>query len=503
MNKVNIKDLQTNIILREIKIEDYEEIVKLQKACFPKMEPWSKDELKSHVLKFPEGQLCVEYEGKIIGSASSLIVQLDEYDEAHTFNDISNHGYINNHDPEGDTLYGIEVMVHPEFRAMKIGRRLYEARKKLAMQLNLKRIVVGGRMPSYKDYSDKVVDKSIYDPVLTFQLANGFVLKKILSDYLEEDTESKGYGTLLEWINYHYVPEKRRKYISAHPVRICVIQYQMRKINSFDDFADQCEYFVDVASGYKSDFALFPEIFTLQLLSFMKRERPGISVRKLANYTPQYIDLFHNLAIKYNVNIIAGSHFALEDDNLYNISYLFHRNGNIDKQYKLHITPNERKWWGVQPGNKLDVFNTDSGKISIQICYDVEFPELGRIAADKGAHLLFVPFCTDERQGYLRVYRCAMARAIENQMYVAIAGNVGNLPQVENMDINYAQSGIYTPSDYSYSRDGIAGECAPNIETVVVADVDLEVLKRGRENGTVINLRDRRDDLYKIVNRNC
>ena len=131
--------------------------------------------------------------------------------------------------------------------------------------------------------------------------------------------------------------------------------------------------------------------------------------------------------------------------------------------------------------------------------YDVEFPELGRLATEKGAEIIFVPFCTDERQSYLRVRCCAQARAIENQIYVAMAGTIGNLPSVENIEINYAQSGIFTPSDFAFARDGIAGECQPNAETVVVADVDLETLRRHRHSGTVQNWKDRRLDLYKIV----
>ncbi len=155
----------------------------------------------------------------------------------------------------------------------------------------------------------------------------------------------------------------------------------------------------------------------------------------------------------------------------------------------------------MKPGSEIRVFDTDRGKISIQICYDIEFPEVSRIAARKGAQIVFVPFCTDERHGYYRIKYCAQARCIENQVFVAMAGTVGNLPFVENMDIQYAQSGIYTPSDFNFSRDGIAAECTPNIETVVVHDVDLALLRRARTNGTVRNWKDRRSDLYDIYEK--
>jgi predicted amidohydrolase/ribosomal protein S18 acetylase RimI-like enzyme len=501
-------DLDKKLVTRQTRLSDYEAIVELQRLCFPHMTPWKREELQSQINTFSQGQLCIEYEGRVIASASSLIIDLDEYGEKHTWDDVAADGYIDNHDPEGDTLYGIEIMVHPDFRGMRLGRRLYDTRKQLARELNVKRIVVGGRLPHFSryademdihDYIERVKQKVIVDPVLTFQLANGFVLKRILKDYLPEDSRSEGYAALLEWVNLHYTPRRRSRMVPASPVRVCVIQYQMRKIQSFEEFAHYCEYFVDVASNYQSDFAVFPEIFTLQLLSFLPRERPGIAVRQVAGFTPDYLDLFHGLAIKYNINIIGGSHFTERDDKLYNIAYLFRRDGTVEEQAKLHITPNERRWWGVQPGKRFDVFDTDRGRLSIQICYDVEFPELSRLAAELGAHMLFVPFCTDERQGYLRVRYCSQARAVENQLYVAIAGNVGNLPSVENMDINYAQSGIYTPSDFGFSRNGIAGECSPNTETVVVADVDIEVLRRHRRQGTVLHLRDRRLDLYRII----
>jgi predicted amidohydrolase len=222
-------------------------------------------------------------------------------------------------------------------------------------------------------------------------------------------------------------------------------------------------------------------------------------MRKLSEFTPLYLDLFTKLAVRHNINIIGGSHFTIEGDNLYNISYLFRRDGTLGKQYKMHITPNEKKWWGVQPGNKLEIFDTDKGKISIQICYDVEFPELGRIAVENGAQIIFVPFATDERYAYLRVRYCAQARCIENNVYVAIAGNVGNLPSVENLDINYAQSAIFTPSDIPFTKDAIQAEATPGIETVNIDDLDLELLKRQRKTGTVLNWEDRRKDLYDII----
>ncbi len=511
MSNLDLHKFEKKMMIRNIKHEDIDDIIALQAVCFPGMDPWKRSQLESHLEIFPEGQFCAEYDGDIIGSCSSLIINFDEYDDRHTWDDVTDGGYITNHDPDGYNLYGIEVMVHPGYRRMKIGQRLYEARKELARQLNLKSIIIGGRIPNYHKYAEELSPREyvkevslhkIYDPVLSFQLLNGFTLMRINPNYLPDDKQSNKYATLMEWNNVDYHPKTNRHYRTAQPVRICVVQYLMRQISSFEDFGNQVEYFTDVASDANADFAVFPELFTTQLMSFLNERSPSMAVRKLTEFTEQYIELFTTLAVRYNVNIIGGSHFVKEDDdNIYNIAYLFRRDGTIEKQYKVHITPNEQKWWGISPGDTVKVFDTDCGKIAIQICYDIEFPELARIATDRGAKIIFTPFCTEDRQGYLRVRYCAQARAVENQIYTVISGTVGNLPQTENMDIQYAQSGIFAPSDFEFARDGIVGETNPNIEMVLIGDVDLEILRRQRQSGTVKQLKDRRHDIYKIQYR--
>jgi predicted amidohydrolase/GNAT superfamily N-acetyltransferase len=507
MDKGNRIISPNRIKVRLLQSADYQEVIELQKKCFQGMPVWSKEQFESQISIFPDGQIGIIYNKKLVASSSSLILDFTLYSEWHSWKEIADNGFIRNHTSNGNTLYGIEIMVDPEFRGLKLARRLYEARKELCVKKNLMRIIIGGRIPGYgkhadkisaREYVEKVMDKTLFDPVLTTQLSNGFVLKRLIPNYLTSDEDSKGYATFLEWTNLDYKPDTSRIFIPTHPVRICAVQYQMRSIENFEAFIKQCDYFIDVASDYKCDFILFPEIFTTQLLSFLPAERPGLAVRRLSQFTPEYLNAFSNLAIKYNINIIGGSHFTIEDDHLYNIAYLFHRNGKIDKQYKLHITPNEKKWWGVEPGSKVEVFDTDRGKISILICYDIEFPELSRIAVEKGTQLIFVPFCTDERYAYLRVRYCAQARCIENHVYTIIAGSVGNLPFVENLDINYAQSAIFTPSDIPFARDAIQAEATPNVEMVIIDDVDLELLKKHKQSGSVLNWKDRRLDIYSL-----
>lgn len=507
MKKNNLEFSAKFVKVRQLTFEDYSVVTELQKKCFPGMPVWTEEQFKSQIAIFPEGQLGVEYNKKLVASSSSLILNFALYSQWHSWLEIADHGFIKNHEPNGNTLYGIEIMVDPQYRGYKLARRLYEARKDLCKKKNLMRIVLGGRIPGYgkyadkmsaREYVDKVMNKTLYDPVLTTQISNGFTLKRLIPNYLTSDQDSKGYATFLEWTNLDYVPDTSRIFVPTSPVRICAVQYQMRPIKNFEAFEQQCEYFIDVASDYKCDFIVFPEIFTTQLLSFLPSMRPGLAVRKLAEFTPNYIESFSNLAIKYNINIIGGSHFTLEDDHLYNAAYVFHRSGKIDKQYKLHITPNERRWWGVEPGNEVNVFETDRGKIAVLICYDIEFPELARIVVEKDAQMIFVPFCTDERYAYLRVRYCAQARCIENHVYTIISGSVGNLPFVENLDIHYAQSAIFTPSDIPFTRDAILAEATPNVEMVIVDEIDLELLKEHKKSGSVLNWKDRRLDLYSI-----
>ncbi|MCO6431229.1 MAG: carbon-nitrogen hydrolase family protein [Deltaproteobacteria bacterium] len=510
MTKLSLKQFEKKIKVRQLRLEDFQKVVDLQLKCFPGMKPWSLEQFESQMKIFPEGQIGIVYNSKLVASSSSLIVRFDHYHEWHNWKEISDAGFIRNHDPRGDTLYGIEIMVSPEVRGHKLARRLYDARKQLAKKLKIRKIIIGGRIPGYSRFADKmsaeeyvkqVINKRLTDPVLTVQVANGFEVTGLIPNYMPNDKESLGYATSCEWINPDYVIDESLKFLEEAAVRLCLVQYRMRTIRSFGDFAKQCEFFVDVASDYKSDFVVFPELFTTQLLSLVSAKRPGKAARKLAEFTPRYIELFHSLSVKYNVNIVAGSQFVEEEENIYNVSFLFRRNGSIGKQYKLHATPNEKKWWGVQPGSRLEVFDTDRGRVAILICYDVEFPELARIAVAKGANIIFVPFNTDERYGYLRVRYCAHARAIENQAYVAIAGCTGNLPFVENADIHYSQAAIFTPSDFPFARDAIASESTVNAEAVVVHDVDVNLLRKNRASGTVRTWADRRRELYTICYR--
>lgn len=471
--------------------------------------------LRGQISMFPEGQFVAEYEEEVVGYCATFIIKGDIALQPHTWSEITGHGFASRHDPEGDYLYGMEVYVDPEFRGLRIGQRFYNCRKTLCQEYDLKGIVFGGRIPGYsrkrtkvtsvEDYVKKVVEKKFRDPVLGFQLSNDFEPIGILRDYLPSDKSSGGYAVHLLWRNPYQqdiTQDKKSKQRGRLPdtVRVATVQFQVRKVESQEQFEQQIEYFVDVASDYSADFVCFPEMVTLVLLSMEKtRLSPEKSVARITDYTTRYVEFMQQLAISYNINIIGGSHPTRQDGgDILNVCYVFLRDGSVHTQSKLHPTPNERYWWNIKGGDSLSAIETDCGPIAVQICYDVEFPEPSRYLADQGAMLLFVPYCTDERQGHLRVRYCSQARAVENQMYVVTAGVVGNLPDVENMDIHYAQSGIFSPCDFPFARDGIAAECAANTEMISFADLRLESLILSRNTGTVQNLKDRRFDLYRV-----
>ncbi|RZJ81817.1 MAG: GNAT family N-acetyltransferase [Flavobacterium sp.] len=496
-----------NIEIRKLTIEDYKDLRESMVQAYDTSGNgiWSKANIQNLLNIFPEGQQCISVDEKVVACSLSIIVDYDIFGDNHTYEDITGKYSFSTHTASGNVLYGIEVFVHPEYRGLRLARRLYEARKELCETLNLESIIAGGRIPGYhehaeklnpRQYIDKVKSKEIYDPTLTFQISNDFHVRKILKNYLPGDLESKEFATLIEWNNIYYQDNVSAR--SAKTIRLGLVQWQMRLFPDIDAFYEQVKFFVDAVSGYKSDFIMFPEFFNTPLLEPYNHLPEMEAMRKLAESTEEIVKKIQEYAVSYNVNIISGSMPIIEDGKLYNATYLCHRNGLTEDYRKIHITPNEQKYYGMNGGDKIGVFDTDCGKIGILICYDVEFPELSRIYADQGMQILFVPFLTDTQNGYTRVRRCAQARAIENECYVAIAGCVGNLPKVNNMDIQFAQSAVFTPSDFAFPTNAVKAETTPNTEMMLVVDVDLHLLDELHHFGTVKILKDRRKDLYEV-----
>jgi len=501
-----------NIELKYLTVDDFEELKSATLESYGGILDsfWKKGHIERLTTIFPEGQVVIKIDGVLAGCALSLVVDYDKIEDNHTYADIIKGDKFNNHDPNGDVLYGIDVFIKPEFRGLRLGRRLYDYRKEICENLNLKGIVFGGRMPNFhkykeltpKEYIEKVKHKEIHDPVLNFQISNDFHPVRVLKGYLEGDTASNEYAVLMEWDNIYYTKKSKKASTVKTVVRLGLIQWQMRTYNSLEELMQQIEYFIDSVAAYRSDFALFPEFFNAPLMAKYNHMHEPDAIRELAKYTKVIVEKMQQLSISYNINIITGSMPEVVGDVLYNVGYLCRRDGSLERYEKIHVTPDEAKVWGMQRGNKLQTYETDAGKIGVLICYDSEFPELSRLLADEGMDILFIPFLTDTQNGYSRVRLCAQARAIENECYVAIAGSVGNLPNVNNMDIQYAQSAVFTPCDFSFPSNGIKAEATTNTEMILVADVDISLLRELHSFGAVKNLKDRRKDFYDVIRLN-
>jgi len=501
-----------NVELTFLSIRDYQELKDAMIESYASMPNsyWEKYQIKTLIHRFPEGQVVIKVNNQIAGCALSIIVDYQKFGDNHTYNAITGNNSFDTHTPEGDILYGIDIFIKPEFRGLRLGRRLYDYRKELCERLNLKGIACGGRIPNYyihsdkispKEYIEKVRRKEIQDPVFNFQISNDFYPSKVLTNYLEGDQASKEYAVLLKWDNIYYEKQNLKANTNKKVVRLGLIQWQMRPYNNLDDLLQQAEYFVESVSRYHSDFALFPEFFNAPLMVENNHLSEAQAIRELAKHTATIVQKFSELAISYNINIISGSMPEIQHERLFNVGYLCKRDGSVERYEKLHVTPDEAKVWGMEGGNQIKVFDTDCGKIGILICYDVEFPELSRLLADDGMDILFVPFLADTQNCYSRIRNCAQARAIENECYVAIAGSVGNLPKVHNMDIQYAQSMVITPCDFAFPASGIKAETTPNTEMILIADVDIDLLRELNQFGSVRNLKDRRKDLYHLKKR--
>lgn len=201
-------------LLRPVTDADIEELITLNKLCFPTLveEPivWSRRQLLNHLRLFPEGQMLVEHGGRIVGAVSTLIVDLGtDPHRSHTYSGITDGGFFHNHDPRADTLYGADVYVHPEFRKAGVAHALYEARRDLCRRLGLRRILAGGRLDGYSAHADRmtperyveeVIAGRIHDSVLGFQLREGFVVRGVLHQYIL-DPASRDCASLIEWTN--------------------------------------------------------------------------------------------------------------------------------------------------------------------------------------------------------------------------------------------------------------------------------------------------------------
>jgi predicted amidohydrolase len=286
--------------------------------------------------------------------------------------------------------------------------------------------------------------------------------------------------------------------MSTAILRVASVQFGLRAVASFDDFAAQCAHHVAAAAEWGVKLCVFPEFLTTALLSAAGSDRAPRGIDALDSETSRYREFFARLARERNMAILAGTHLHHRGNRLRNAAHLFHADGRLDLQEKLHLTPWEVEPWRIAPGDALTLVDLGVARAAITICYDVEFPELCRQARARGADILLVPSCTDDLQGFHRVRNCAAARAIENQVYVVVSHTVGALP-LDGMRSNAGQAAILSPCDVGFPPGGVLAQGVMNQDQIVVAELDLDRLRRTRETGSVHTWQDRRGDLYPLA----
>ncbi|AJY74034.1 GNAT family N-acetyltransferase [Paenibacillus beijingensis] len=212
------RDRPVPAVIRSYEERDFPGLIRIQQESFPPPFPselwWNREQLSNHVAMFPEGALCIEVDGEIAGSMTGLRVDFDPDHPDHTWEEVTDHGYIRNHNPSGNTLYVVDIGVRPAYRKLGLGKWLMSSMYEVVVHSGLERLLGGGRMPGYhkqaaemtaEQYLNAVVKGELKDPVITFLLRCGRTPLKVVENYLD-DEESCHYGTLMEWKNPFFNP---------------------------------------------------------------------------------------------------------------------------------------------------------------------------------------------------------------------------------------------------------------------------------------------------------
>ena len=270
-------------------------------------------------------------------------------------------------------------------------------------------------------------------------------------------------------------------------IKVSAVQFAFKPISSFEEFASNVENLVNQAKG--SDFVIFPEAFTMELQYF-------VEINEIHKFEDKYIDLFKQLSEKTGQYIVAGSHTVKRNEKLYNIGHVFYPDGQIFTHTKTHLMPAEVKM-GFTHGTEFKIFEIDGVKFGIGICYEMEFPEVARTYALKGAEVIFTPSYTLGEHGFWRVRHSCQARALENQIYVIHSCLVGT-PPIDFM-AGWGRTSILSPCEPPWTPNGVIAEAETyNTECVVTGELDLKMLRKKRKRGVATTLKDRRPEIYEI-----
>jgi predicted amidohydrolase len=290
------------------------------------------------------------------------------------------------------------------------------------------------------------------------------------------------------------------------PLAVTPVQFELRAERSFDDFAEHLRATVTAAAA-GSDIVVLPELVTTGMLAshpdadmLSVTDVTGAYRAVFPSYTAQFEELTCALAADTGTVVVAGSHYRRTDDGGFrNTAVLAHPDGRLIRQDKLHLTPQEAAM-GTEPGQDVAITEVDGIRIAIQICADIEFPEVSRYLALQGVTLIVVPSLTWNRRGAQRVRYGAHARAMENQLCVAVSTLVGSSGYPRGGAIHGAGNCFLAgPIDKTFAaNDGVlAAHPDDRQEGFCRGIVDLELIERSRAHPEPPGLTTIRPDLYQ------
>lgn len=273
-------------------------------------------------------------------------------------------------------------------------------------------------------------------------------------------------------------------------MKVATAAYPLDVLTSWAQYEDKISAWVAGAADQGADLAVFPEYGAMELATLAGLDAARnleASLFAVSERLPEADRLHQQLAQQFGMHVLAASGPAATDARPVNRARLFAPNGQVGAQDKQIMTRFERDAWGVIGGGPLQVFDTAIGKIGVLICYDAEFPLLGRALAE--CDLILVPSCTEALSGYWRVRIGAMARALENQCVTVMASLVGAAPWSDAVDISTGMGGVFGPPDSGFPATGVLAEGILDTPGWTCAEVDLAAIAHVRADGIVLGRR--------------
>lgn len=274
-------------------------------------------------------------------------------------------------------------------------------------------------------------------------------------------------------------------------MKVATAAYPMDFLPNWRAYAQKIEAWVAEAAGQGADLLVFPEYGAMELATLAGTDTAGDLEGSLHAVSARIADadaLHSDLAQRHKVHILAASAPVFDPSigpRPVNRARLFGPGGDIGVQDKQIMTRFEREDWNVVPGAPLRLFDTGLGRIGILICYDAEYPLLGRALCQ--ADVILAPSCTEALAGYWRVRIGAMARALEQQCVTVMASTVGSCDWSPAVDENAGMGGVFCPPDRGFPSTGVIAEGRLNQPGWTYATIDIETIAAVRADGVVLN----------------